>query len=141
MINKTIKICSATALLAIAVACNSKDDTVINTYSSASTLISSVTIGGNSSSGLAYDSVFFSIDQEDARIFNADSLPYGTSINNIVATITATSASAIELQIPRPGLSDSIVNYTENSTDSIDFSNGPVRIRVTAADGTTSRIY
>jgi len=85
--------------------------------------------------------VFFSIDQVNAQIFNADSLPYGTSVTGLVPIISYTSVSKIELQIPRKNGSDTIVNYLENTADSVDFSNGPVKIRVVADDGITERTY
>ncbi len=142
MIKKTIKLLVISSLLAGASACNSEEsENHIVVYSNASTIISSVQLEENDDIIENLDSVFFSIDQTNALIFNADSLPYGTHVNKLVPQITTESASAVELQIPRVGQTDSIVDYLENSTDSVDFSNGPIKVKVTAADGTTTRVY
>ena len=87
------------------------------------------------------DSVFFSIDLVNGEIFNADSLPKGTRIKALAASIVTDNASAVTLYIPRPGLADSVVNYLENSTDTIDFSNGPVRLEVVSLNGITKKNY
>lgn len=85
--------------------------------------------------------VFFSIDLLNAKIFNADSLPYGTPVSRLVTSITTTSASGISIAFPRPGLPDSIIDYKTNSTDSVDFSNGPVKVTITSESGAITREY
>lgn len=74
------------------------------------------------------DSVFFSIDLENGVIFNADSLPKGTSIDKLVANIkyssSITSASIVmEGGTTRTGT----VDYIANPGDSIDFT-GSVKL-------------
>ncbi len=95
------------------------------------------------SSVIAYlDTVFFAIDLENGRIFNAAPLPYGTRINKLVPIIRMTDgASLIQLTVPRPYKPDSIYNYLTNSTDSIDFSNGPVKLRVVSINGLSEMNY
>ena len=74
------------------------------------------------------DSVFFSIDLEKGRIFNATPLPYGTATNKLVVDIKLVEAvSAVKLTATRAGLPDTTYNYGTNPTDSMDFSNGPVK--------------
>ena len=85
--------------------------------------------------------MFFSIDLVRGEIFNADSLPVGTRIKALAATIVTDNSSAVTLHIPRPGQSDSVVDYLKNSADTIDFSNGPVRLEVTSQNGTTVKNY
>lgn len=87
------------------------------------------------------DSVYFSIDLVNARIFNADSLPKGTDVSKLVVNITTNSASKAELTYRTVSDKDSVVNYLEHATDSINFAKGPVRLHIVAADGTTSRDY
>lgn len=87
------------------------------------------------------DSVFFTIDLVGARIFNADSLPLGTRIDSLHVSISTDNCSAVELHIPRVGESDSILNYLTNSTDAVDFSNGPVTLHVVSMDHKSSRDY
>lgn len=87
------------------------------------------------------DSVYFSIDLVGARIFNADSLPKGTDVSKLVVNITTNSASKAELTYRTAADRDSVVNYLEHATDSINFAKGPVKLHVVAADGVTSRDY
>lgn len=88
------------------------------------------------------ENVFFTIDLKDARIFNADSLPYGTRIDRLIPEITVvSSASLVEIQIPRPNMKDTVYNYNEHSTDSVDFSNGPVHLRVVSQGSLVERTY
>lgn len=87
------------------------------------------------------DSVFFSIDLEKAVIYNADSLPVGTDVSRLTLNIKTTSVGAVELIVPRPGMTDTTYNYLSSQNDSIDFSHGPVTLRITARDRTASRDY
>ena len=141
MIRKSLNAIAVASLVFMACACNSKSDDEIITYSSANTIISSVQLSTSNKNYKGVDSVFFSIDLVEARIFNADSLPYGTPKNCFVPNITTSSASAVELHVPRKNQTDTIIDYLKHSTDSVDFSNGPVKIKVVAADGISSRVY
>lgn len=87
------------------------------------------------------DSVFFSIDLVNARIFNADSLPVGTKVNRLLVDITTDGCSAVELHVPRVNQSDTVINYIENPTDSIDFANGPVKLHLVSFDKKAERDY
>lgn len=134
-------------LLAIAAlalpACNSDssgdDDYVLST--SSDTAVTAFSINQNNAVLDSLQNVFFSIDLVGARIFNADSLPYGTRVDKLVVNITTNSASKIFLYVPRPGMADSIMDYRSSSTDSIDFSQGPVRLSVTSQNGVAERTY
>lgn len=88
------------------------------------------------------DTVFFSIDLDKGRIFNADSLPFGTKINKLVPRITmAAGAAAMRLTVTRPNGTDTVYDYLETPNDSIDFSNGSVMLDVTSASGTATMKY
>jgi len=88
------------------------------------------------------DTVFFSIDLENARIFNADSLPYGTRVNALIPSIKLVEgASAITLEMSRAGKPDTIIDYVNYPEDSIDFSNGPVKLKVVSLNKLVSRTY
>ncbi len=137
---KTAKILLSALACGAMVACNSSDEPDVM-YTASDTMISGFNIGANEDLLANLDSVFFSIDQVNARIFNADSLPYGTRINGLIPVITYTSASEVELHIPRKNMSDSIVNYLEHTTDTVDFSNGPVKIRIVSLDKSAERTY
>lgn len=91
-------------------------------------------------SKLKVDSVFFSIDLNRGVIFNADSLPVGTSVEKLVPVISYTSsASAVTLTVTSDG-STKELDYKTNPNDTVDFSN-PVRLTITAEDNTTVRSY
>ncbi len=130
---------SAVTLVA-AIACD--DDSNYETAADyASTQVKSFSLLANPKILNNLDTIYFSIDLVKGRIFNADSLPYGTPVNRLQVSVTTDNCSAVELHYPRPGQTDSIVNYLEHSTDSIDFSNGPVRLHVVSFDRLASRDY
>lgn len=131
-------------LLGVFQACNSDDDNeeyTAETYVSAgNTAITAFSLAKNDSVLPYLDSVYFSIDLTTAQIFNADSLPCGTDVSRLIVNITASTASAIEVVMPTAD-GDTTINYLENANDSIDFSRGGVKIRITAADAETKREY
>lgn len=129
-------------VLGVFQACNSDDDNeVISDYvSTSNTAITAFSLAKNDSILPYLDSVYFSIDLTTAQIFNADSLPCGTDVSRLIVNITSSSASAIEILMPTAA-GDTTINYLENATDSIDFSRGGVKIRITAADAETKREY
>lgn len=87
------------------------------------------------------DSVFFSIDLTQAHIYNADSLPYGTDTRRLVPSITMyDNVSKMQL-IVSTATGDTIHDYLKNPEDSIDFSLGPVTLRVASFDGMVERDY
>lgn len=126
-------------LTAAITSCNSevKTDEVLPT----SAVVRSFTLSNDDKVLPHLDSIFFSIDLYSGAIYNADSLPYGTNVSRLVPVILTDGASVAELSVPRPNLPDTLYNYLENSTDSIDFSNGPVKLRVVSLDGQTERNY
>lgn len=87
------------------------------------------------------DSVFFSINLDAAEIFNADSLPVGTRTDALCINISTPTVSKAEVTFARKDLPDTTINYLENPSDSIDFSRGPVSLRIVAADGMTEVTY
>lgn len=87
------------------------------------------------------DSVFFSIDLNKGIIFNADSLPKGTSVKKLIPVITfANTMSVAELVYTDESGTRKTVDYLETKTDSIDFSND-VLLNVTAADNVNTYTY
>lgn len=140
---KNSAFCLIIAAVATLGACNSssEEEETLEPEVSSSTIVKSFSLMANSKVLPNLDKVFFSIDLNTARIFNADSMPYGTDISHLVTSITTDNASLIELHAPRPNASDSITNYLENSTDSIDFSNGPVKLIIRSANAEMSMTY
>lgn len=123
--------------------CNSSDDSSYTYDESSSVIVSAFSLKDNEEILDSLQNVFFSIDLVDAKIFNADSLPYGTKVDRLIPSITTSSvASAVELSFYDTKLEkDSVVNYLTNSSDSIDFSHGPVKLTVTSQSGTVKREY
>ena len=124
---------------ALVVACNSEYEPAIVTSENVEVSAFSLTADSKVLNNL--DSVFFSIDLMNARIFNADSLPFGTKVDKLIPKITTQSVAVAELIVSRPGKADTTYNYLTNATDSIDFSNGPVRLRLVSQSGAVERNY
>ncbi len=74
-------------------------------------------------------------------IYNADSLPYGTKTDKLIANIGIDQCSSAELFVPRVNDTATVIDFLTNSTDSIDFSNGPVTLHLVSYDGVTARDY
>lgn len=99
--------------------------------------ISSFSLKHDSIPGL--NTTKFTIDQIEGRIFNQDSLPYGTKVDKVVATVTYQSPISIgSVQVMQEAAKDSTIYW--NGTDSLDYSK-PVRFIITAYDGLTKKIY
>lgn len=99
--------------------------------------ITSFTVKHDSILGGKLDTVKFVIDQVNGRIFNPDSLPFGTVVEKVVCTIKYASGMA-SLEVTQDALPDS--TYYWNLTDSLDFSK-PVKMVTTAYDGVTKKTY
>ncbi len=108
---------------------------------SSNVMVSSFSIVANDKILENLDSVFFTIDLENAKIYNADSLPFGTDVSRLVVNIGTYGSSVAEITYPKPGQGDTTINYLKNSTDSINFSNGPVKFHIVALDGVSQRDY
>lgn len=121
-------------------ACNSSSEPESVVLAS-NTAVSSFSLSNNDSVLTNLDSVFFSIDLVRGTIFNADSLPYGTKVNKLVPVIATMETTALlELKVTRANGTDTTYNYSENPSDSIDFTN-PVVLRVLSANGDNERNY
>ena len=118
----------AAAMIAMGVtACNSDSDETVDTgftsdniYSA--TAITAFYIKANSKILNNLDSCYFTIDLVQSKIFNADSLPYGTDITKLVPNISTNGSSLIEISVKGSSvMNDTTFTYTTESTDSIDF--------------------
>ncbi|MDE6754013.1 MAG: hypothetical protein K2J82_05295 [Muribaculaceae bacterium] len=131
-------------LLGIAASCNSEskktDDEVAVTSSTVA--VNSFHLKADSKVLKGLDSIFFSVDLNNAVIFNADSLPKGTNISKIVPVITfASSMSKADLiELSETGDTIKKINYLQTTTDSINF-NHPVRLKVSSFDKTNTLEY
>ncbi len=106
-----------------------------------STAVKSFSLAEDDSVMANLDSVFFTIDLVAGRIFNADSLPFGTKVTGIVPQISTTeSAMSIELKVKRANGTDTAYNYLSDFSEKIDFTN-PVTLHITSGDGKNERNY
>lgn len=130
------------ALMLIAFySCNSDSDTSYEEILSSSVRITSFSLQEDDDVLANLDSVFFTIDLDGYRIFNADSLPYGTETTKLIPSLSLGSASAVEFIISGAKLhNDTTYNYLANPSDTIDFS-GNVVLRIVSADTKVERKY
>lgn len=139
MIKKTT-ICLGLLAALAASSCNEKS-TPYEEVISSSAQVKSFSIKANTKVLANLDKVFFTVDLVNYRIFNADSLPYGTDVRKLVPAINVASSSSIELIVSGAKLQrDTTFNYLAHPTDTIDFS-GNVILRVVSADQKTTRDY
>lgn len=122
---------------------DSEAEVVLADVGASSTIVSSFALKSNYKLLVGLDSVFFSIDQVNGRIFNADSLPMGTDVRKLQVSIGAPkSASSVEIIMPSlyDGR-DTVINYLKNPNDSINFSQGGVMVRINSSNGNFERVY
>ena len=84
------------------------------------------------------DPVVFTIDQQQHKIYNTDSLPSDVDKNHVLATITSKNSGVLVVNYSSAAGEDSLIYYS--STDSIDFDQVK-DIRVYAQDGSAFRSY
>lgn len=142
---RTSLIAVSLLLMGIAAAsCNkessSSDDEIPVTSSTVA--INSFKLKANKDVAPTLDSVFFSIDLNNAVIFNADSLPKGADVSKLVPVITfASTMSKAEIaMLGEQGDTIKKVDYLKTTTDSIDFTKKVV-LNVTSYDGLNSLEY
>lgn len=129
-------------MLMLMSACNSDSSTVmVGEYNTGSSvMVTGFSLVKNDSVLANLDSVYFSINLDEGRIFNADSLPVGTRITGLQASISLPTCRVASLREYGAAPTDSI-DYLTSSTDSIDFSKGPVTLHLVSANGEVERYY
>lgn len=144
MIKKlALYICNILVIAAGTASCNSDDEEAVQPpTSTSSAIVTSFSLAKNNEILANLDSVYFSIDLENGVIFNADSLPYGTSIDGLGLKIVTDGCSVTELHVPGSnGADETVINYLTNSDATVNFSNGAVRLHLVSADQSTQRDY
>lgn len=100
-------------------------------------LISSFKLAHDSIPGLS--DVKFTIDQINGLIFNIDSMPYGTVLEEkVICTVEYLNTYTVESIEVQQGDDAELVTW--NRADSLDFSK-PVKFVITAYDGLTRKSY
>ncbi|MDE6772923.1 MAG: hypothetical protein K2J49_10010, partial [Muribaculaceae bacterium] len=130
------------AIMGVAASCNSKETSSDDVAVTISTVaIKNFNLKADTKVIDKLDSVFFSIDLDHGVIFNADSLPKGTSIDKLIPVITfSTGMSKAEIVMSGGSEEEKKVDYLENPNDTIDFTRD-VTLNVTAADGVNNYTY
>lgn len=101
-----------------------------------STMVTNFSLASNRKILANLDSVYFTIDLVGRRIFNADSLPYGTDVSRLIVEVKVPNSATLRMDmVSRFTGSDTTVNLTDNPRDSINFTDGTNWLRVTAPDG------
>lgn len=77
----------------------------------------------------------FYIDQQECKIYNPDSLPYGTDLAHVICSVTSYNSGAIGI---KSLTSDSLLEFS--SSDSIDFTQER-QFQVYSLSGAGTRIY
>lgn len=132
----------------VVVSCNSDDDT--NDYDIdtgytpetmySSTAITAFNLKADTKVLANLDSVFFTIDLEGQKIFNADSMPLGTDVRKLVPVIGTGGSSKIMIKYTDTEGNEKEEEYNSTSPDTISFSS-PVKVTVTSLNETYSRTY
>lgn len=125
-------ICSLTVLLS---SCLDSDDNEYDDRNYSDCQIKSFSLKNDSISGLS--DVKFTIDQVNGLIFNKDSMPYGTVIDEKVVCTIEYVISPLNVEVFQAATNDSAY---WNGSDSLDFSNY-VRFYVYSLDGKAVKKY
>ncbi len=144
MIKKlALYICCILVIATGTASCNSDDEEAVQQPTSiSSAIVTSFSLAKNNEILANLDSVYFSIDLENAVIFNADSLPFGTSIKGLGVKIVTDGCSVVELHVPGSnGTDETTIDYLSNPNETVNFSNGAVRLHLVSADQSTQRDY
>ncbi|MCM1504305.1 MAG: DUF6242 domain-containing protein [Muribaculum sp.] len=106
-----------------------------------STAITSFSLKDNSKVLTNLSGVFFTIDLNNAIVFNADSLPYGTNVKKLLMNIGTPGENKVEVTyIQADSLKSTTIEYSSSSYDSINFTE-PVTLKVTSVNQSYTREY
>lgn len=125
-----------------AASCNDDSGIADTSTSYSNCEVSSFQLQANNDILTRLDSVYFAIDLVKAEIYNADSLPVGTNTSRLQVKVGTESASACNITYHIPGTDrDTTVNIIDSPNDSINFSDGPVKLEIVSYSGQARRTY
>ncbi|MDR3253246.1 MAG: DUF6242 domain-containing protein [Tannerella sp.] len=137
MRKKNIQLWLSGCFLFLLPSCLGDNETEIDDWNLGNAQIATFSLSNDSIEGLS--SVVFTIDQVNSKIFNRDSMPYGTRVDSfdrkLLCTLTFEVGAYAVLVVPQAS-GDSIWGVT----DSIDFSQ-PVMITIYPYDGISTKTY
>ncbi len=115
------------------------DDTYYAELTNSSTAITAFSLQENNEIMENLDSVFFTIDLDNAQIYNADSLPVGTDVSKLKVSMTFATCYSAEFHVTGGKvMSDTTFAYSER--DTIDFT-GDVKFTILSQDLSSKREY
>lgn len=131
--------------LSLLTSCNKdkdSDDTFTYSTSTQTTLVTSFGLQADGTVLASLDSVHFTVDYDNGLIYNADSLPVGTKISALKVNVKfLNTVKSAEFHISSAAVqSDTVINYSTSSSQSIDFTGFTV-LKVTSADGQQVKEY
>lgn len=145
--NKGIKSYFLTAILAGAAAmslasCNSDETWGSDPQDLSGTAVTGFSLRSDAQVLNNLDSVFFSIDLVECKIFNANPLPYDTDISALGVNIASDQCSVAQLFVEASADAEAqVIDYLTAPETKINFSRGPVRLHLVSADGQNQRDY
>lgn len=131
------------SMFAAACSSSSSDDDFVELANpiANSVVVDSFRLVANDTILVGLDCVFFSIDLDRALIYNADSLPKGTDVSALQVTMGIGDASKAEIKMRAKSGNDTIINFLENSTEPINFSDGYVTLHLESYNTEYKRDY
>lgn len=114
--------------------CSTDSTSTTDTVLSSDAQITSYKLVADANKGINLGQTFFTIDQQTNQIYNADSLPVGTKVDSLMATISFASASKVQVQYEGKEFKDF------KTTDSLNYKK-PFKMKVVAYNGTDEKIY
>lgn len=127
------------AVLIMFASCNSSSEDDPGTVTVNAVNVSSFSLKADSKILSGLDNVYFSIDLKKGIIFNADSLPKGTRVTDLIPVISygsAVTGAVITMEGGQKRQGE--INYISTQTDSVDFT-GRVFLKLTSAEGNYMR--
>jgi hypothetical protein len=116
--------------------CLGSDNLISDEWNYGNAQIASFSLSNDSIAGLS--DVEFTIDQMNGKIYNRDSMPYGTVIDEKVICSMSFISSIVGILMVTQATNDTV--YWSSEEDSIDFSS-PVMITIYAYDGVSTKTY
>ncbi len=138
---KSIFLIPLLASLISFVSCNSDDEFEYEMLDFSGVAITGFSLQSDGEILNNLDSVFFTIDLVNSRIFNADSLPYGTKVSELAVTIVSDICYQLIITAPGEGGTEKEIDYLTSPNEKIDFSRGDVNIKIVSGDGAYTRNY
>ena len=121
-------------ILSLVSSCLRDNDVEVDDWALGNALIASFSLSSDSVAGLA--DVKFTIDQLNGKIYNKDSMRYGTVLKDKVLAAITFESLVSEVLIVEQATGDTV----KTITDSINFS-APVMMTVKAYDGVSTKVY